>query len=62
VALSYKHVTKDESEKARIEKLGGLIFNGGRLYGNLAITRALGDMEYKVRPCSPAPAFLAHRS
>ena len=33
-------------EKARIEKAGGFV-NDGRVNGNLNLSRAMGDMEYK---------------
>jgi len=44
--LSYKHRPTNPDEKARIEAEGGLVFRD-RLYGTLAVSRALGDFEFK---------------
>src|SRR4051794_5763218 len=44
VLLSEKH--KPSTEKPRIEKAGGRVIFG-RIGGNLAVSRALGDIEYK---------------
>jgi len=52
IPLSHKHKPTNEDEKSRIEKLGGHVFQG-RLFGTLAVARALGDAEMKV-PISPA--------
>ena len=47
VALSIDHKPDDDIEKNRIHQAGGEIYNG-RVNGNLNLSRALGDMEYKV--------------
>ena len=46
IRLSYDHKCSDESEKKRIIKLGGNIRNN-RLFGDIAISRGIGDNEYK---------------
>jgi serine/threonine protein phosphatase PrpC len=40
------HKASVESEKARIKAAGGMVMRG-RVYGDLAISRALGDSQYK---------------
>jgi len=44
--LSFDHKPTNESEKARICAAGGYI-DFGRVNGNLALSRALGDFEFK---------------
>ncbi|KAI0720483.1 PP2C-domain-containing protein [Cerioporus squamosus] len=44
--LSYDHKPQNETEKNRIVAAGGYI-EYGRVNGNLALARALGDFEYK---------------
>ncbi len=44
--MSYDHKCTDESEVARIRKVGGVVFNG-RVFGQLALSRALGDHAMK---------------
>jgi len=46
VVLTFKHNPDVKEEKLRIERGGGTIAKG-RLYGNLAISRAMGDSEFK---------------
>jgi len=46
--LSKDHKATDKEEYDRVIKLGGIIFNH-RLGGNLAITRSLGDYNYKTK-------------
>jgi len=46
VALSEDHKPDLETERARIQKAGGYIVDG-RINGNLNLSRALGDLEYK---------------
>ncbi|EIN12613.1 PP2C-domain-containing protein [Punctularia strigosozonata HHB-11173 SS5] len=45
-AMSYDHKPQNESEKSRIVAAGGYV-EYGRVNGNLALSRALGDFEYK---------------
>jgi len=51
VALSEDHKPNDAREKRRIEAAGGYVENSGpgqyRVNGNLNLSRALGDLEYK---------------
>lgn len=45
-----KHSPEDESERKRIEKLGGIVLFWGdsyRVNGALAVSRAIGDADYK---------------
>jgi protein phosphatase 1G len=44
--LSVDHKPELPNERARIEKAGGFV-SDGRVNGNLNLTRALGDFEYK---------------
>jgi protein phosphatase PTC1 len=44
--ISYDHKASDPSEVDRINKSGGIIFNG-RVFGQLIITRAFGDNSLK---------------
>lgn len=46
IVLSFKHSPALKSEKERIESVGGQVFNN-RLFGSLAVSRSLGDCEYK---------------
>lgn len=46
VTLTEKHLPTNPSEKQRVEALGGYVFSG-RLFGRLAVSRALGDQELK---------------
>jgi len=50
VELSYDHKPTNKEEKDRIEKAGGTVTNK-RVNGDLAVSRALGDFEYKKSPC-----------
>lgn len=45
--MSIDHKPEMVAEKSRIEKAGGTVA-GGRVNGNLNLSRALGDYEYKV--------------
>ncbi len=46
--LSKDHKAIDKEEYERVTKVGGIIFNN-RLGGNLAITRSIGDFNYKMK-------------
>jgi len=46
IALSEDHKPDNEIEKNRITRAGGFIIEG-RVNGNLNLSRALGDLEYK---------------
>jgi len=66
-ALSEDHKPENDIEKTRISKAGGFIIEG-RVNGNLNLSRALGDMEYKknasLKPAeqliSPFPDVTSH--
>lgn len=52
VELSYDHKPASETEKTRIEAAGGYLeesAGGARVNGNLNLSRAIGDLEYKKR-------------
>jgi len=52
VELSFDHKPKDDIEKNRIEAAGGYLEHtpgGARVNGNLNLSRAIGDLEYKKR-------------
>ena len=44
--ISYDDRATDKNEIERVKKMGGIIF-GGRVFGNLMLTRAFGDYELK---------------
>lgn len=44
--MSIDHKPDNIDEKKRIEKAGGFV-SDGRVNGNLNLSRALGDLEYK---------------
>lgn len=46
IPLNTVHKGTTESERKRIEDLGGKVFFG-RVFGNLAVARAFGDFKYK---------------
>ena len=48
VPLSYDHKPQDDGEKTRIEAAGGTI-QWKRVDGDLAVSRAFGDFQYKQR-------------
>ncbi|KAK7203191.1 phosphatase 2C-domain-containing protein [Myxozyma melibiosi] len=50
--LSYDHKPQNEGEKARIVAAGGFV-DGGRVNGNLALSRAIGDFDFKKSPELP---------
>ncbi|KAI5292128.1 Protein phosphatase 2C 2 [Ascosphaera acerosa] len=47
--LSFDHKPQNEGERARITAAGGFV-DYGRVNGNLALSRALGDFEFKKSP------------
>jgi len=51
--LSEDHKPTDEGEQKRIESAGGTV-SWKRVDGDLAVSRALGDFQYKNRPDLPA--------
>lgn len=50
--LSQDHKPQNEAEKARIVAAGGFV-DFGRVNGNLALSRAIGDFEFKKNPELP---------
>ena len=53
IDLSRDHKPTDEDERARIMKAGGFV-SEGRVNGSLALSRAIGDLEYKRSKTLPA--------
>ncbi|KAI8967923.1 protein phosphatase 2C 2 [Mycotypha africana] len=53
IALSQDHKPTNQKEKDRIVNAGGHV-EFGRVNGNLALSRALGDFEFKNNPTLPA--------
>lgn len=49
IALSYDHKPQNTEETARIEKSGHFV-EDDRVDGNLALSRAIGDFQYKDKP------------
>jgi len=47
--LSYDHKPDDDKEESRIRKAGGYV-SGGRVDGDLAVSRGLGDFRFKTSP------------
>ncbi|BDD55061.1 Protein phosphatase type 2C 3, variant 2 [Monascus purpureus] len=47
--LSFDHKPQNDGEKARISAAGGFV-DFGRVNGNLALSRAIGDFEFKKSP------------
>ena len=47
VALSEDHKASREDEKARLRAAGGTVNSKDRLYGDLAVSRAFGDISHK---------------
>ena len=63
---TYKNLTTEHKvesnikENERIKKLGGIIFNG-RLFGQLALSRALGDFSLKNNGLISTPSIHKHK-
>lgn len=51
-ALSFDHKPSNEGERARINAAGGFV-ESGRVNGNLALSRAVGDFDFKRRSDLP---------
>ncbi|GMM36174.1 type 2C protein phosphatase [Saccharomycopsis crataegensis] len=51
-AMSYDHKPSNEGEKARIVAAGGFV-DVGRVNGNLALSRCIGDFDFKKSPNLP---------
>eukprot|EP01061_Rhynchopus_euleeides_P037159 TRINITY_DN6296_c0_g4_i1.p1 TRINITY_DN6296_c0_g4~~TRINITY_DN6296_c0_g4_i1.p1 ORF type:complete len:345 (+),score=96.16 TRINITY_DN6296_c0_g4_i1:142-1035(+) len=49
VPLSFDHKPTNPAEMQRIQKAGGFV-TGGRVNGNLALSRAIGDFDFKQNP------------
>ena len=49
VELSFDHKPDNDDEQARIESAGHFV-EDGRVDGNLALSRAIGDYQYKDKP------------
>ena len=49
-AFSFDHKPTNQKERQRIVKAGSFVNNEGRIDGNLNLSRAIGDMEYKKKP------------
>ena len=54
IPLSYDHKPDDEEELRRIRAAGGYVTAGGRVDGDLAVSRGLGDYRFKI------PATVMH--
>lgn len=46
IELSFDHKPDHEKEKNRVTNAGGFV-SDGRINGNLNLSRAIGDLEYK---------------
>lgn len=57
--MSFDHKCTDEGEVARIRKVGGVVFNG-RVFGQLALSRALGDHAMKKYGVTATPFINRH--
>lgn len=58
-ALSYDHKPNLEQERKRIENAGGCV-QWKRVDGDLAVSRAFGDFQYKTRPDLPSEEQKVH--
>jgi len=57
--ISFDHKCLDVNENERIKSSGGVIF-GGRVFGQLNLTRALGDFGLKKYGVCPIPHITKH--
>jgi len=57
--MSFDHKCTDEGEVTRIRKVGGVVFNG-RVFGQLALSRALGDHAMKKYGVTASPYVNKH--
>jgi len=57
--ISYDHKCTDETEVLRIRKIGGVVFNG-RVFGQLALSRAFGDHAMKKYGVICTPYIYKH--
>jgi len=51
--MSTDHKTSVSTESARVKRAGGTVYLG-RVNGQLALTRSMGDFSYKSNPLAPA--------
>jgi len=49
LALTHDHKASRDDETARVRASGGTVDRKGRLYGDLAVSRAFGDLRHKGR-------------
>lgn len=57
--LSYDHKASDPAEILRLRQSGGAVFNG-RLFGQLAVSRAFGDHAFKRYGVIATPYIVKH--
>ena len=57
--LSYDHKCSDKNEVERIRKVGGIVFND-RVFGQLALSRAIGDHAMKKYGVISTPSIYKH--
>eukprot|EP00826_Nyctotherus_ovalis_P060775 TRINITY_DN8566_c0_g1_i3.p1 TRINITY_DN8566_c0_g1~~TRINITY_DN8566_c0_g1_i3.p1 ORF type:complete len:253 (+),score=52.46 TRINITY_DN8566_c0_g1_i3:203-961(+) len=57
--LSYEHKATDQNEIVRLQKVGGYVMTG-RVGGELAVTRSIGDHSLRESGVIPNPAVRKH--
>ena len=57
--ITTEHKCTNDKEIQRIKKMGGMVFNS-RLFGQLALSRALGDYSLKPYGLSTTPSMYRH--